>query len=188
MLAYTPQIWTSDNTDAIQRLYIQFGTSMCYPASSMGAHVSARRRTPLKTRADVAMWGSFGYELDPRSFTDEEKALVREQVAEYHKNYSLVHTGDLYRLISPFENPYLAAWQLVSEDRRESLITLVTLRAQPRRNLIIRARGLDPDARYKNTLTGEITSGALLMNAGLVIHSSYGHDGESLTVRIEAVE
>ncbi len=104
MLCYSPQIWCSDNTDAIERTYIQFGTSYCYPASTVGAHVSANHRTGYKTKGNVALWGTFGYELDPRKLSDNEKRLVKEQVAFYHKTYDLIRNGDLYRLVSPFVN------------------------------------------------------------------------------------
>lgn len=188
MLAFSPQIWTSDNTDAIQRLYIQFGTSMCYPASSMGAHVSARNSTPLATRANVAMWGTFGYELDPRRFTEQERAAVKEQVAEYHRSYDLIRNGDLYRLISPFDNPNLAAWEIVSEDRSEAVVTLVTIKSEQHRNLIIRLRGLERERMYRTSLNGEIMSGALLMNAGIAVHGMFGGNGESLCIHISEVK
>ncbi len=188
MLAYSPQIWASDNTDAIQRLYIQFGTSMCYPASSVGAHVSARSNTPLATRANVAMWGTFGYELDPRHFTDEERSTIRAQVAEYHRSYDLIRNGDLYRLVSPFDNPALAAWEIASPDRSEAVVTLVTIKAQQHRNLILRLRGLDSGRMYKLSHNGEIVSGSLLMNAGIAIHGMAGGDGDSLCIHISAAE
>jgi alpha-galactosidase len=89
MLYYSPQIWTSDNTDAIGRLSIQFGTSLCYPASCMGAHVSDYPRAYYGTKADVALWGSFGYELDPRKLNEEQRKEFKNQIAEYHKYYNL---------------------------------------------------------------------------------------------------
>ncbi len=184
MLAYSPQIWTSDNSEAIHRLKIQFGTSLCYPASTMGAHVSAKGRTPLKTRGDVALWGTFGYELDPKMFSEEEREIVKAQVADYHKYYELMHTGDLFRLISPFENPYLAAWEIVSEDKSEALITVVTVKQEHHRNLILRPRGLDENKTYKNSFNGQICSGRTLMKAGIAVHATASSDGESLTVNI----
>ena len=101
MLYYSPQIWCSDNTDAMNRLDIQYGTSFFYPISSVGAHVSAcpnhqtGRSVPLSTRADVALAGSFGYELDLRLLSDEEKAQVKEQIKEFHDYYDLTHEGDI---------------------------------------------------------------------------------------------
>lgn len=121
MLYYSPQIWCSDNTDAVNRLDIQYGTSFFYPVSSMGAHVSAvpnhqtGRITPFRTRGHVALSGSFGYELDLNVITQEEKELVRQQIAEFHKYYSLTHEGIYYRLNAPGER--FCAWEFVDEEK-----------------------------------------------------------------------
>ncbi|MGN0542968.1 MAG: alpha-galactosidase [Acutalibacteraceae bacterium] len=187
MLYYSPQIWTSDNTDPIERLSIQFGTSMCYPASTMGAHVSASRRTGYETKGNVALWGSFGYELDPNKFTEEDKKIVKQQVGEYHKYYDVIHFGDLYRLISPFENQFRAAWEFVSEDKTEALLTSVVMRKPEDRALFIKLKGLDPDKYYIDEDTHEVYSGALLMNAGLCIIASTD-DGASFKKYFKAVE
>ena len=187
MLYYSPQIWTSDNTAPIERLSIQFGTSMCYPASTMGAHVSASRRTGYETKGNVALWGSFGYELDPNKFTEEDKKIVKQQVAEYHKYYDVIHFGDLYRLISPSENPFRAAWEFVSEDKTEALLTSVVMRKPEDRALFIKLKGLDPDKYYIDEDTHEVYSGALLMNAGLCIIASTD-DGTSFKKYFKAVE
>ena len=187
MLYYSPQIWTSDNTDPIERLSIQFGTSMCYPASTMGAHVSASRRTGYETKGNVALWGSFGYELDPNKFTEEDKRIVKQQVGEYHKYYDVIHFGDLYRLISPSENPFRAAWEFVSEDKTEALLTSVVMRKPEDRALFIKLKGLDPDKYYIDEDTHEVYSGALLMNAGLCIIASTD-DGTSFKKYFKAVE
>ena len=187
MLYYSPQIWTSDNTDPIERLSIQFGTSMCYPASTMGAHVSASRRTGYETKGNVALWGSFGYELDPNKFTEEDKKIVKQQVGEYHKYYDVIHFGDLYRLISPSENPFRAAWEFVSEDKTEALLTSVVMRKPEDKALFIKLKGLDPDKYYIDEDTDEVYSGALLMNAGLCIIASTD-DGTSFKKYFKAVE
>ena len=133
MLYYSPQIWTSDDTDAIERLEIQYGTSIVYPPSAMSAHVSAcpnhqtKRTSPFKTRGDVAMAGAFGYELDLTKLNDEERGLVRRQVADYHRYYDVIQNGDYYRLINPTESKgdmtSAAAWESVSSDKREVLLT-----------------------------------------------------------------
>jgi len=188
MLYYSPQIWTSDNTDPLERLTIQFGTSMCYPASTMGAHVSASRRAGYDTKGNVALWGSFGYELDPNKFTDEEKRIVKRQVKEYHKYYDVIHFGDLYRLISPFENNHRAAWQFVSEDKNEVLLTCVIISRPPDSALFIKLKGLDPDKYYVDEETDEIYSGALLMNAGLCFANESISDGSSFIRYFKAVE
>ncbi len=188
MLYYSPQIWTSDNTDPLERLTIQFGTSMCYPASTMGAHVSANRRTGYDTKGNVALWGSFGYELDPNKFTDEEKEIVKSQIAQYHKYYDVIHFGDLYRLISPFENRFRAAWQFVSEDKNEALMTFVTITRPENTAIFIKLKGLDPEKYYVDEDTDEVYSGALLMNAGLCFTNTCDRDGSSFIKYFKAIE
>lgn len=188
MLYYSPQIWASDNTDPIERLSIQFGTSMCYPASTMGAHVSASKRTGYETKGNVAMWGTFGYELDPGKLTEHEKEIIKEQVKEYHKYYDLIHEGDLYRLLSPFENPYRAAWQIVSPEKDSFMFTVVTMRSELFAKLIIKMQGLDPKKYYRNEETGEIYSGALLMNAGLVVDPEVNETGRSCVLHFQKCE
>ena len=187
MLYYSPQIWTSDCSDAIERLDIQYGTSMCYPPSSMGAHVSAvpnhqtKRVTPLATRGNVALEGTFGYELDPGKFTDEEKEMVRAQVKQYHELYDVTHFGDLYRLISPFEGDRSrSAWMQVTEDKNEALVTFVIIRSHQGQRQYVRLRGLDPAKKYRDTASGKIYSGALLMNAGLNLNGLVGDAASTL--------
>ncbi len=187
MLYYSPQIWTSDNTDPIERLMIQFGTSMCYPASTMGAHVSACRRTGYETKGDVALWGSFGYELNPNKYTEEDAELVRAQVAEYHKYYDVIHFGELYRLISPFDNAYRAAWVFVAEDKSEALVTSVVMREPYDKAFFLKLKGLDPEKYYRDEETGEIYSGALLMNAGICLTWTDEHDGKSFKKYFKAI-
>ena len=131
MLYYTPQIWCSDDTDAIDRLRIQYGTSFCYPVCTMGAHVSAvpneqnGRVTPLETRGITAMSGAFGYEMDLSRCTQEEREGIRRQVETYKARYELLHGGDYYRLSSPFQENSYTAWEQVSPDRREALVNVV---------------------------------------------------------------
>src|SRR5690606_4304911 len=136
MLYYMPQTWTSDNTDAITRLKIQYGTSIVYPVSSMGAHVSAvpnhqvGRMTSLDTRGNVALSGNFGYELDLTKFCDDEKEMVKAQVALYKELRPLVQYGDFYRLLSPFEGN-ATAWMFVSKDKREAFAVYVQVLQEP---------------------------------------------------------
>ncbi|MCR4904504.1 MAG: alpha-galactosidase [Clostridiales bacterium] len=167
MLYFSPQIWASDNTDALERIAIQFGTSLCYPASAMGAHVSMSRRTGFETKGNVAMWGTFGYELDPNRLTEKDLEIVKGQVAEYHKYYELIHYGDLYRVIDPWDDAYRAAWEFVSPDKREALYTEVVLRYRHCPTHFVRFKGLDPEKTYALEGTDQKYSGALLMKAGL---------------------
>ncbi|MHA6534056.1 alpha-galactosidase [Paenibacillus sp. BAC0078] len=175
MLYYMPQTWTSDDTDAVERLKIQYGTSLVYPVSAIGAHVSAvpnhqvGRITPLSFRGDVAMSGNFGYELDLTKFTPEEKELVKAQVANYKEIRSLVQQGNLYRLQSPFEGNE-TAWMFVSDDQREALVYYFRVMATPhpaRRTLLL--SGLNPDFDYRLADSGEVYGGDRLMQAGLTL-------------------
>lgn len=186
MLYYSPQIWTSDNTDAIERLTIQFGTSLCYPASAMGAHVSASKRTNYETKKNVALWGSFGYELDPDKLTEEEKAEIKEQVKAYHKYYDVIHYGELYRLITPFENDFRASWEFVSESKEEALVTVVNMRKPYDDFFILRLKGLEKDRMYEIEETGDVYSGAYFMNAGLNLTHRENSDGSSYTIHLIA--
>lgn len=176
MLYYSPQIWASDNTDPIERLTIQFGASLCYPAASLGAHVSACPRTDIHTRAAVALWGTFGYELDPYKLTEEEKEAVKAQAAAYHKYYDLTHYGDLYRLTLPTENPFLCDWMFVSPDKSQALYTRVIMRRPGVVYQVAKLRGLDPDRLYRDEDSGEVYSGAILMHAGLDLSAKRWED------------
>ena len=173
MLYYTPQIWCSDNTDAIDRLSIQYGTSFAYPPSTMGAHVSVvpneqtGRSVPMETRATVAMSGTFGYELDLGALPDQEKAMVVQQIQAYKESYDLIQTGDYYRLSAPTPDGAPTAWLHVSTDRRTALLCVVagqTHAGPPFRQ--VKLRGLDPTLQYR--LTGDDTPwpGDVLMQAG----------------------
>jgi alpha-galactosidase len=154
ILYYSPQIWCSDDTDPIERVKIQQGTSFGYPVSTMGAHVSASpnhqtgRTTPLKTRGIVAMSGTFGYELDLNKLSDAEKEEVRTQIEDFKKYYWLIQSGLYYRLTPP-DKSFYAAWQFVAQDGSESLINMVVNSPQPNSILIcIRLKGLDPEGIY----------------------------------------
>ena len=187
MLCYSPQIWTSDDTDPIERLTIQFGTSLVYPASTMGAHVSANKRTGYETKTNVALWGTFGYELDPDKLTEEEIAEIKEQSKRYHKYYDVIHYGDLYRLESPFENWDRCAWQFVSEDKKESLVTAVQIKQVIHGFKMLKLQGLNPQSIYKDEATGDTYSGAYLMNAGLNLIEYLDEDGDSYILHLTEV-
>lgn len=179
MMYYSPQIWCSDNTDALSRIDIQFGSSLCYPASVQGAHVSASRRTGYETKKNVALWGSFGYELDPAKVSAEDVEIIRGQIADYHKYYDVIHYGDLYRLICPWDDPYKAAWEFVSRDKSEALVTVVHKHMVIGGNFFLKLKGLDPEKYYCCEADGQIYSGALLMNAGLNLTGMPAGDGDS---------
>ncbi len=177
MLYYAPQAWTSDDSDAAERLKIQYGTSFCYPVVSMGAHVSAvpnhqvNRATPLSTRANVAYFGTFGYELDLNRLTSEEREQVRAQIAFMKEHRDVIQFGDFYRLLSPFQGNF-TAWMAVSPDRRTALVgwykTLNEVNGPFRR---LRLRGLDPALCY--TVDGTSAHyGDELMEVGLVTTDS----------------
>ncbi len=158
MMYFAPQTWTSDDTDAAERMKIQYGTSMVYPLVSMGSHVSAvpnhqiHRKTPLATRANVAYFGTFGYELDLNLLTDKEFEMVKEQIQFMKKHRQLIQVdGTFYRLKSPFEGND-TAWIVVSKDKRQALAAyyqrLNTVNASWLR---FKLAGLDPDKRYRIT-------------------------------------
>lgn len=178
MLYYAPQAWASDNTDAVERLRIQYGTSFCYPISSIGAHVSAVpnhqmfRYTPLSTRANVACFGTFGYELDLGKLDSAELDEIRRQVAFMKENRELLQFGDFYRLESPFEGN-TAAWMVVSPDRRRAIVGYY--RALNKINdayTRLHLCGLDPDLLYREKGSGALRFGDELMRAGLITSDS----------------
>ena len=179
MLYYMPQIWTSDDTDAVERLFIQYGTSYAYPISAMGAHVSASpnhqtgRQTSLKIRGDVAMSGNFGYELDLMKFTDEEKEEVKEQVALYKELRTFVQSGDMYRLRSPFKDINNdgndTAWMFISEDRKDIFAAYFRISCIVNGGIYrMKFTALDPMAKYEVVGEDKQYYGDELMNIGLV--------------------
>jgi len=193
MLYYSPQIWTSDDTDAIERVDIQYGTSFVYPSSSITAHVSASpchqtsRDTEIETRGNVALTGSFGYELDLNKLSEDDKVWIKKQIDRYHRYSDVIQNGDYYRLKSPFEDRYNCAWQYVSQDKKESLFTFVIMRKNFHDYIFIKLCGLEPNTKYRETETDIIYSGDTLMNAGLNLTDRY-NDGESLIRHFVAIE
>ena len=191
---YMPQAWTSDDTDPIERLKIQHGTSFIYPVSTMGAHVSAvpnhqtGRITPLKTRGIVAYFGTYGLELDVNKMTDEEKAEIKRQVAEFKKHYELIQRGEYSRLASPYENDRLyCVWQVASPDKSEALVAAVKYKNEANTHPeIVRLRGLDENKYYK--VNGDkVYRGASLMYNGLVMKECWG-DYQSELYYLEEVK
>lgn len=173
MLYYTPQIWCSDDTDAIERLEIQRGTSYGYPLCTVGSHVSAcpnhqtGRTVPLKTRGIVAQSGTFGYELNPALMSEEEKAEIRDQIRTFRRFHLILTKGDYYRLDEIGDMNDFTAWMIVSPDRSEALVNLVITHVRANGAFpYIRLRGLDPERIYQCEETGEELNGAALMFGG----------------------
>lgn len=181
MLYYSPQIWCSDDTDAIERLKIQEGTAMVYPLSAIGAHVSdcpnhtVGRTTPFETRGYVAISGTFGYELDITKISEEDRYMIPKQVAMYHKYNDLVREGDYYRISNFSENNNFDSWAVVSKNKDEALVTCIQVLGRPNyHSRRIKLKGLDENSMYRNEETNEIYSGGVLMNGGINLTDLYG--------------
>ncbi|MBM7571940.1 alpha-galactosidase [Aquibacillus albus] len=200
LLYYAPQTWTSDDTDAVERLRIQYGTSMVYPISTMGAHVSAipnhqvGRITKLATRANVAYFGAFGYELDVTKMNEKEKDQVKQQIQFYKANRSLIQKGIFYRLESPFnEETNYTSWMVVSEDKTEAIVGYFQILASPNpgfKRLIL--QGLEADVEYRMDGTEETFYGDELMQAGLQLEKYFADrltgDFTSVIFKLTSVE
>lgn len=173
MMYYHPQIWCSDDTDAIERLEIQYGTSFGYPVSTVGSHVSVcpnhqtGRSVSMKTRGIVAMAGTFGYELDITKLSEDDKEMVKVQVEEFKKYYDLIQNGDYYRLTDDGSKSPYVAWEFAAADQSEALLNVVVLRAKANPMLhTVQVKGLKPDAVYRVEGTEEEYLGAALMSGG----------------------
>jgi alpha-galactosidase len=193
MLAYSPQIWCSDNTDPIARLRIQYGTSFGYPACTVGAHVSASpnhqtgRHTPLQTRGIVAMAGVFGYELDLTRLSEAACEEIKEQIRRCKQIEDVVYNGNYYRLNRQDDTARYAAWQFVSPDRRRSLLSVVII--DPQANFVpvhVHLKGLNPDAIYQ--VDGKLLcSGQALMSGGYTFPQMTG-DYPSMQIELVQTE
>jgi alpha-galactosidase len=180
MLYYSPQIWCSDNTDAYERTIIQYGTSFFYPVSAVGSHVSAvpnhqsGRVTSFDARAEVAMAGSFGYELDLNTLSDEEKELVKQQIKRFKKYNSLISGGKYYRLSSPMTDK-LAAWEFVSESGDEILVQGIIFRSESNSlRQPLKLSSLSPEKKYLLDDSEKIYSGKALCEGGILLPKSWG--------------
>ena len=191
MMYYSPQIWCSDNTDAINRLSIQYGSSFFYPISTVGSHVSVcpnhqtGRVTPFQTRGDVALAGSFGYEMDLNKISEEEKEMVKEQVAAMHTYYDLTHEGLYYRLTGLKKQDFMA-WEFVAKDQSRALLTIVKTDAEG--NMLpvhTKVCGLAEDKLYRCSLDQEVRLGRTWNRAGLTLHQVLG---EYESIRVEFTE
>ena len=189
MFFYSPQIWCSDDTDAIERLAIQEGTALVYPLSTMGAHVSVcpnhacGRVTPFKTRGYVALSGTFGYELDITKLPAEERAMIPGQVALYKNFGDLVRNGDYSRIASYRENNEYDCWASIAKDKPKALVTFVQVLNHPNyKTRFIKINGLKPEAKYRVTWPDEDQkkfpplrlTGSTIMNAGIPIRRDWG--------------
>ena len=174
MLYYAPQAWTSDDTDAIERIKIQYGTSMVYPISSMGSHVSAipnhqlLRNTPIETRANVAYFGTFGYELDLNKLSVEEQEKVKEQVRFMKQYREIIQFGTFYRLQSPFEHN-ASAWMVVSPDQKTAVVGYYRVLQRVNSSYTrLKLQGLSKDFLYHDSVNGTDIFGDELMQSGLI--------------------
>ena len=181
MLYYSPQIWCSDNTDAVERLMIQEGSALIYPLSVIGAHVSdcpnhsVGRVTPFETRGHVALAGTFGYELDITKIPEEDRALIPEQTATYNKYRHLIQQGEYYRIASYRENHKYDCWALSSQDKKEVLVTYVQILGVPNsHSRKVFLRGFDPKVTYRLEGTEETYTGEMLMKGGFLMKDFWG--------------
>ncbi len=189
MLYYMPQTWTSDDSDAAERLRIQYGTSIVYPYSSMGAHVSAvpnhqiGRITSFEMRCDVALPGQFGFELDLNKCTDHELEIAKKKVREYRELQEVFHKGDCYRLKSPFETD-LSAVEFVSEDKKTAVVCISSYKATAYSpDEFIKPQGLCENATYR---IGENSyDGKYLMNYGIVFRNDRENKSEIIVMHAE---
>lgn len=201
MFYYSPQIWCSDDTDAIERLAIQEGTSLVYPLSTMGAHVSVcpnhacGRVTPFKTRGYVALSGTFGYELDITKLSPEDRSIIPNQIALYKKYSDLIRNGDYWRIASYRENNEYDCWMSVSKDKKQAITTFVQVLNHPNfKSRTLKLKGLDENKKYKVSFPDEdqnqwpsvTLSGSTLMNAGFTLRRDWG-DFQSKLIYLEQI-
>ena len=202
MLYFSPQIWTSDDTDAIERLSIQEGTALIYPLSSMGAHVSVcpshivGRVTPLSTRGNVALTGTFGYELDTTKFGEEEITIVPRQIEVYHRFNDIIREGDYYRIASYQQNKEYDCYQVNTKKKDKALVFFTqVLNEANQKSRIVKLQGLKPKAAYRLYQvtvedeeivkdTGKLLSGQVVMQGGISIDRPWG-DFKSLLYYLE---
>ncbi len=207
LLPYFEEFWTSDNTDALQRLYMQWGISSFYPSIAMASHVSADsnhqtgRKLPLKFRFDVAMSGRLGMEIQPKDMSDSDKAFAKRAIESYKKIRPVVQFGELYRLVSPHDDKGIVSLMYVDEDKDRAVVYAYKTEHMLNRIMEnVKLPGVDANKRYKITdltplnqdkpsgLNGKIISGKVLRDNGLSVYSSLGSEYSSLVLELEAVE
>lgn len=183
-LFYFSDIWTSDENNPVQRLFIQYGTSFLYPPSVMGAHVNDCPVTSYKTKAEIALFGSYGFEFDPRKLTDKDVSEILK-VNEIYKKYhdDVVLDGDFYRLLSPFDKVEFAV-NAVSKDKKKALFLYVNLLKRLRAVRFVKLKGLDPDLYYYNNFDNKVHKGDYYMNVGINLSKDL-YEFESFLVTLE---
>lgn len=193
MLYYSPQIWCSDDTDAVERLSIQEGTAMIYPLSSMGAHVSdcpnhtVGRVTPFETRGYAALAGTFGYELDVTKIPEKDRDMIPAQIEMYHKYNDLIRTGDYYRIASYQENHMYDCYEVVSKDKTRALVTFIQVLGRANfHSRRIHLEGLQENMRYQIEGENRTYLGSTLMYGGLQIENLWG-DFQGKLIYLKAV-
>lgn len=194
ILYYMPQIWCSDDTDAIERIHIQYGTSFGYPVCCMGSHVSASpnqqtgRVVSLETRAEVAMAGTFGYEMDVRKLNAAERELVKKQISDFKRYYDIIQYGDYYRLTNPEENTEFVAWEFVDKKGKEALVSAIILRARANSPFMaVKVKGLKKEERYYIEGDDRVYFGSALMYGGIPLPVFQG-DYRNIHYHIQRME
>ncbi|MEG0911803.1 MAG: alpha-galactosidase, partial [Ruthenibacterium sp.] len=185
MLYYCPQIWASDNTDAMARLEIQRGTAFAYPVSCIGSHVSmvpnhqTGRVISMQTRFAVALCGTFGYELNPAQLSPEELAQMPKQIALFRQHQALIAQGDYYRFTPPAHSENDVCFGFIAKDKTQALVVYVQqLREANTLPKLLHLSGFSPKKRYKEKTTGAYYTGATLQYAGILL-PTFTHDFEA---------
>ena len=207
LLPYFDEFWTSDDTDALQRIYMQWGVSGFFPAIAMASHVSADknhqtgRRIPLKFRFDVAMSGRLGMEIQPKDMNDVDKAFAKRAIAAYKDIRPVVQFGDLYRLVSPYDNKGVSSLMYVTSEKNKAVF--YAYKISHFINMVIPKvcmNGLDPSKNYRLVdltpvdsskpcdLNGKIISGKILMEEGIALKSLLKSEYSSLALQLQAVD
>lgn len=182
-LYYCPQIWTSDESDPAQRIALQYNTSLGYPLSSIGAHVNDHPITPYSTKAKLAFFGTYGYEMNPNKLTESEQAELSE-IADIYVRYhqTVVEQGTLYHLVSPSESNDMCM-QCVSPDRSTSIVLYMNKMKEHGMSRFVRLKGLAPKTAYKNSFDGQTYSGTYYMQVGLdLTHKAFGEFSAQLII------
>ena len=166
MLYYTPQIWTSDETDPVQRMFLQYSTSLIYPLITMGSHISKNPITNYLTKGNVALFGTFGYEFDPLKIKEEERKEVIISSENFEKYHNLIVDGDLYHLYSPFTTNFMCM-EVVSKDKKEAIVLFTNLIKERNVYRTLKLQGLDDNKLYRNNYNNMVLKGYLYKNIGI---------------------